>query len=58
MRALLRTATTAFDVLRTGNVGVGGSTGALIVRSLRAIEALLIRQGAPIAPPVTPPKTT
>ena len=58
MRALLRTATTAFEVLQTGNVGVGGSTGALVVRSLRAIEALLIRQAAPIAQPVPPPKTT
>jgi hypothetical protein len=52
MRALLRTATTAFGVLRTGNVGVGGSTGALIARSLRAMEALLNRQAAPIAPAV------
>lgn len=57
MRALLRTATTAFEVLQTGNVGPGGSTGALIARSLRAIEALLNRQAAPIAPPVTAGKT-
>ncbi len=57
MRALLRTASTAFEVLQTGNVGVGGSTGALIIRSLRAIEALLDRQAAPIAHPVTARKT-
>jgi hypothetical protein len=56
MRALLRTAMTAFEVLQTGNVGPGGSTGALIARSLRAIEALLNRQAAPIAQHVTPPK--
>jgi hypothetical protein len=57
MRALLRTASTAFEVLQTGNVGVGGSTGALIIRSLRAIEALLDRQSAPITQPATARKT-
>ena len=57
MRALLRTATTAFGVLQTGNVGVGGSTGALIARSLRALEALLNREAAPIAHPATTRKT-
>jgi hypothetical protein len=57
VQALLRTATTAFGVLQTGNVGVGGSTGALVLRSLRAIEALLNRQAAPIAQPVTARKT-
>ena len=57
MRALLRTATTAFGVLQTGNVGVGGSTGALIARSLGAIEALLNREAAPIAQPATAGKT-
>jgi hypothetical protein len=57
LRALLRTATTAFGVLQTGNVGVGGSTGSLIARSLGAIEALLNREAAPIAQPATARKT-
>ena len=56
MRALLRTATTAFGVLQSGNVGVGGSTGALIARSLRALEALLNRQVAQLAQPVSAAK--
>jgi hypothetical protein len=57
MRGLLMTATTAFEVLQTGNVGVGGSTGALIARSLRAIEALLNREAAPMPQPATARKT-
>src|SRR6202035_1466513 len=53
LRTLINTAVTAFDVLRTGNVGVGGSTGAVVLRSLRAIGALVDRQSAEIASPVT-----
>ena len=34
-------AITAFEVLQTGNVGVGGSTGAMVHRSLLAIRASL-----------------
>jgi hypothetical protein len=56
MRDLIRTATTAFEVLRTGNVGVGGSTGAVVLRSLRSMNALVNRQSAQIAPPVTDSK--
>jgi hypothetical protein len=56
MRDLIHTATTAFEVLRTGNVGVGGSTGAVILRSLRAMDALVNRQSAPIAPAATDSK--
>ena len=52
MRTLLKTAVSAFEVLQTGNVGIGGSTGAVVLRSLRAMGALLDRQSAPIAPPV------
>jgi hypothetical protein len=55
MRTLIRTAVTAFGVLQTGNVGVGGSTGAVVLRSLLALAALIDRQSAPIAPPVTEP---
>ncbi len=50
MRDLIRTATVAFEVIRTGNVGVGGSTGAVLLRNLRSIDALANRQSAP---PVT-----
>jgi hypothetical protein len=32
-------AITAFEVLQTGSVGVGGSTGAVVHRSLLAIRA-------------------
>jgi hypothetical protein len=40
-------AITAFEVLQTGNVGVGGSTGALVHRSLLAIRAgLAVRDTA------------
>jgi hypothetical protein len=35
-------AMTAFEVLRTGNVGVGGSTGAVVYRNLMAIRAALV----------------
>lgn len=56
MRDLIKTATTAFEVLRTGNVGVGGSTGEVVLRSLRAMDALVNRQSAQIAPPVTDSK--
>ena len=56
LRTLVDTAITAFEVLRTGNVGVGGSTGAVVLRSLQAISALVDRQSAQIALRVTDPK--
>ena len=56
MRDLIKTATTAFEVLRTGNVGVGGSTGAVVLRSLRAMDALVKRQSAQLAPAATDSK--
>ena len=56
MRDLIKTATTAFEVLRTGNVGVGGSTGAVLLRSLRAMDALVNRQSAQLAPAATDSK--
>jgi hypothetical protein len=37
-------AITAFEVLRTGNVGVGGSTGAVVHRNLMAIRAALLNR--------------
>jgi hypothetical protein len=47
---LTTTAITAFEVLRTGNVGVGGSTGAVVLRSLWAISGLADRLRAQAAP--------
>ena len=40
MRNLLNTAIVAFEVLKTGNVGVGGSTGTVLHRSLMGARAL------------------
>ena len=41
LQNLTETAITAFEVLQSGNVGVGGSTGAVVRRSLLAIRAAL-----------------
>ena len=50
MRHLTQTAVIAFEVLKTGRVGVGGSTGAVLHRSLKALSTLLdrttVRSGA------------
>lgn len=43
LRNLLNTAVLAFEVLKTGNVGVGGSTGTLLHRSLMGLKALISR---------------
>lgn len=43
IRNLVGTATVAFEVLRTGNVGVGGSTGGVLQRSLSALRDLINR---------------
>jgi hypothetical protein len=43
LRNLIHTAITAFEVLQTGNVGVAGSTGAVVHRSLLAIRAFVER---------------
>jgi len=48
LRNLTNTATLAFAVLKTGNVGVGGSTGAVIDRSLAAMGALITRSLAEV----------
>ena len=42
MRNLINTAIVAFEVLKTGNVGVTGSTGTVLLRSLMASRALLV----------------
>ena len=41
LRNLLNTAIMAFEVLKTGNVGVAGSTGTVLHRSLMASHALI-----------------
>ena len=48
MRNLLNTAIVAFEVLKTGNVGVGGSTGTVLHRSLMGARALTGRSLAEI----------
>jgi signal transduction histidine kinase len=41
LRNLINTATLAFDVLKTGNVGVAGSTGTVLHRSLLGLNTLI-----------------
>jgi signal transduction histidine kinase len=48
LRNLTNTAMLAFDVLKTGNVGVGGSTGAVVQRSLMGIQSLVSRSLAEV----------
>jgi hypothetical protein len=43
LRNLVNTALVAFEVLKTGNVGVTGSTGAVLSRSLTALRDLIAR---------------
>jgi hypothetical protein len=50
LRTLTNTAITAFEALQTGNVGIGGSTGTVLLRSLTAIRALVDRPRSEIAP--------
>jgi hypothetical protein len=48
MRNLINTAIVALEVLKTGDVGVGGSTGAVLHRSLLASRALISRSLAEV----------
>lgn len=48
LQNLTNVAITAFEVLQSGNVGVGGSTGAVVHRNLLAILALVDRPPAGI----------
>jgi len=48
LRNLMNTAILAFEVLKTGNVGVGGSTGTVLHRSLVASCALISRSLAEV----------
>ena len=48
MRNLISTASYAFEVLKSGNVGIGGSTGKVLQRSLVAQRALIARSLAEV----------
>jgi hypothetical protein len=48
LRNLTNTALVAFEVLKTGNVGVAGSTGAVLHRSLTRLRALIGRSLAEV----------
>ena len=48
LRNLLNTAIIAFEVLKTGNVGVGGSTGAVLQRNLQRAGDLIRRSLAEV----------
>jgi hypothetical protein len=48
LRNVLNTAVMAFEVLKTGNVGVGGSTGSVLHRSLMGARALVGRSLAEV----------
>lgn len=51
LRHLTGAAIAAFEVLHSGRVGVSGSTGGVLRRSLMAIRALADRKSAEIAKP-------
>jgi signal transduction histidine kinase len=48
VRNLVNTAIVAFEVLKTGNVGVAGSTGSVLQRSLMGLRALASRSLAEV----------
>ena len=48
LRNLVNTATVAFGVLKTGNVGIGGSTAAIVDRSLNGLRTLIVRSMAEV----------
>lgn len=48
LRNLVNTAIVAFEVLRTGNVGVAGSTGGVLYRSLTGLRTLVGRSLAEV----------
>jgi len=51
LQSLAATAIAAFEVLKTGSVGISGKTGDVLYRSLQAIRALADRPSARIARP-------
>jgi signal transduction histidine kinase len=48
LRNLLNSATLSFETLKSGNVGVGGSTGAVLARSLNGLRTLVNRELAEV----------
>jgi hypothetical protein len=48
LRNLLNSATLAFDVLKTGNVGIQGSTGNVLARSLEGLQHVIDRELAEV----------
>jgi len=53
LRNLINVAMIAFEMIKSGNVGVAGSTGAMLNRTLRALSALVDRRDAEIPAPVS-----
>jgi hypothetical protein len=51
LRNLLNTAITAFEVLQTGSVGIGGRTGGVVHRSLMGARELMDRPPAEVGEP-------
>ena len=47
LRTLIHTAITGFEVLQTGTVGIGGTTGALVSNSLTSMRTLIDRPTQP-----------
>lgn len=56
LRNLLQTATLAFAIIKEGKVGVDGSTGAVLTRSLTGLSALVDRSVAEVRLEAGPPK--
>jgi signal transduction histidine kinase len=56
LRNLLQTATLAFAIIKEGKVGIDGSTGAMLTRSLSGLSALVDRSVAQVRLEAGPPK--
>lgn len=56
LRNLLNTATLAFDAVRSGRVGIAGSTGAILGRSLAGIRDIVNRSLAEVRLEAGPPR--
>jgi hypothetical protein len=50
LRNSINVAMVAFEMIKSGNVGIRGSTGAMLLRSLKAISALADHQAAALVP--------
>jgi len=56
LRNLMNTATLAYEMVRTGSVGVGGSTGQLVATSLLGMSELVTRSLAEVRLSAGPPR--